>query len=176
MKYNIIEFFVGAGGSHLGFVENGFESIYVNDFDENALKTLVYNNKKDLKNTIIDNSDITKINPKELKKKINKEIDVSFGGIVCKGFSLAGERSPNDSRNFFYEYYLDIVKEIKPKISVIENVKGLINAKILGKNTPQELLTETDKLWQELENFKGQKAEFHKKILSQKISKIMGKN
>ncbi|CUU77556.1 DNA cytosine methyltransferase [Campylobacter hyointestinalis] len=163
MKYNIIEFFVGAGGSHLGFVENGFESIYVNDFDENALKTLVYNNKKDLKNTIIDNSDITKINPKELKKKINKEIDVSFGGIVCKGFSLAGERSPNDSRNFFYEYYLDIVKEIKPKISVIENVKGLINAKILGKNTPQELLTETDKLWQELENFKGQKAEFRKK-------------
>lgn len=163
MKYSIIEFFVGAGGSHLGFMENGFESIYVNDFDENALKTLVYNNKKDLKNTIVDNSDITKINPAELKKKINKEIDVSFGGIVCKGFSLAGERSPNDSRNFFYEYYLSIVKELKPKISVIENVKGMMNAKILGKNTPRELLIETDKLWQELENFKGQKAEFRKK-------------
>lgn len=163
MKYNVIEFFVGAGGSHLGFMENGFESIYVNDFDKNALNTLIYNNKEDLKNTIIDNSDITKINPAELKKKINKEIDVSFGGIVCKGFSLAGERSPNDSRNFFYEYYLSIIKELKPKISVIENVKGMMNAKILEKNTPQELLKKTDKLWQELENFKGKKAEFRKK-------------
>lgn len=163
MKYKVIEFFVGAGGSHLGFMKNGFESIYVNDFDDNALKTLIFNNKDDLKNTIIDNTDITLINAKELKKQIKKDIDISFGGIVCKGFSLAGERSPNDSRNFFYEYYLNIVRELQPKVSVIENVKGMMNARILSKNTPKELLELTDTLWQELENYKGKKAEYRKK-------------
>ena len=125
MKFSVAEFFVGAGGSHLGFMQEGFETLYVNDFDENALKTLEFNNKKHLKGAIKDGTDITKINPKELKNKLKSEVDVVFGGIVCKGFSLAGERSPADERNQFYRYYLDIIKELKPKVSVIENVKGI---------------------------------------------------
>lgn len=163
MKFNICEFFVGAGGSHLGFMQNGFETLYVNDFDENALKTLIYNNKQHLKNSIIDNTDITKIDPKKLKAQINKNIDVCFGGIVCKGFSLAGEKSPNDERNYFYRYYLNIIKELQPKISIIENVKGMLNAKILSPKTPEKLKKSTDELWQELANFKGKKANLRKK-------------
>ena len=162
MSFNICEFFVGAGGSHLGFMQNEFETVYVNDFDENALKTLTYNNKELLKNSIIDNTDITKIEPKKLKDKINKSIDVCFGGIVCKGFSLAGERSPNDARNHFYKYYLDIVAMLRPKISIIENVKGMLTAKILPKNCPENILNQVDILWQELENYKGKKAKLRK--------------
>lgn len=162
MSFNICEFFVGAGGSHLGFMQNEFETVYVNDFDENALKTLTYNNKELLKNSIIDSTDITKIEPKKLKDKINKSIDVCFGGIVCKGFSLAGERSPNDARNHFYKYYLDIVAMLRPKISIIENVKGMLTAKILPKNCPKNILNQVDILWQELENYKGKKAKLRK--------------
>ena len=128
VKFKLAEFFVGAGGSHLGFMQEGFETLYVNDFDENALKTLEFNNKKHLRGAIIDNTDITKIKPKELKKNLKNEVDLVFGGIVCKGFSLAGERSPADARNQFYRYYLDIIKELKPKISIIENVKGMLGA------------------------------------------------
>lgn len=40
MGYNIVEFFVGAGGSHLGFMQEGFSTLYANDFDANALQTL----------------------------------------------------------------------------------------------------------------------------------------
>lgn len=163
MNFNVVEFFVGAGGSHLGFMNNDFETLYVNDFDENALKTLTFNNKEHLKNAIIDNTDITKIEPKKLRNEIKKDVDVCFGGIVCKGFSLAGERSPNDKRNFFYKCYLDIIKELKPKISIIENVKGMLNAKILSQNAPQNLIEKTDEIWQKLENFKGKKADLCKK-------------
>lgn len=163
MKYNIVEFFVGAGGSHLGFMQEGFETLYANDFDTNALKTLEYNNKKHLKNAILDSTDITQICPKELKKRLDFSIDVMFGGIVCKGFSLAGERSPADERNQFYRYYLNIVKELKPKISIIENVKGMLKAQILNNKTPKDLLNEVDTLWQELENFKGEKSALRKK-------------
>jgi len=163
MSFNICEFFVGAGGSHLGFLKNGFETLYVNDFDKDAIQTLTYNNKKLLKSAIVDCSDFTKINPQELKKRINKDIDVCFGGIVCKGFSLAGERSPNDPRNHFYDYYLKIIDVLRPKISIIENVKGMLNAKILPLDTPNEILNEVDELWQEMENYKGKKADLRKK-------------
>lgn len=167
-NFNICEFFAGVGGSHLGFLSNGFKSVYVNDIDDEMLKTLTFNNPE-LQNTIVDNSSITDIDPQNLKDKLKQnnvnDIDVIFGGIVCKGFSLAGERSPNDSRNHFYEYYLNIVKELQPKVSIIENVKGLLTAQILPLNTPKNILEKVDNLWQELENFKGKKSELRKKNL-----------
>lgn len=170
MKYNLVEFFVGAGGSHLGFMQEGFATLYANDFDSNALQTLEFNNKKHLKNAILDSTDITQICPKELNKKLNSSVDVMFGGIVCKGFSLAGERSPADERNQFYRYYLDIVKELRPKISIIENVKGMLNARILNPSAPKKLLDKVDKLWQELENFKGKKSQLRKENnITQKV-------
>ena len=43
-QYTIFETFVGAGGSHLGFKNNNFRTVYINDFDDSALKTLVHNN------------------------------------------------------------------------------------------------------------------------------------
>nr|WP_240443694.1 DNA cytosine methyltransferase [Helicobacter pylori] len=100
MAYNVCEFFVGAGGSHLGFIQQGFKTLYVNDIDKDALKTLLHNNKE-LKDAIIDQTSITEIDPKKLQTQIKQEVDVIFAGIVCKSFSLAGERSPNDKRNYF---------------------------------------------------------------------------
>ena len=44
MKYTVYETFVGAGGSHLGFKRNGFVSKYVNDFNKDAMATLIKNN------------------------------------------------------------------------------------------------------------------------------------
>ncbi|GAA9072988.1 hypothetical protein BTM317_02840 [Helicobacter pylori] len=162
MAYNICEFFVGAGGSHLGFIQQGFKTLYVNDIDKDALKTLLHNNKE-LKDAIIDQTSITEIDPKKLQAQIKQEVDVIFAGIVCKSFSLAGERSPNDKRNYFYRYYLEIIKTLRPKISIIENVKGMLNAKILPQNSDPKILQEVGILYQELENYKGKKAELRKK-------------
>ncbi len=162
MAYNICEFFVGAGGSHLGFIQQGFKTLYVNDIDKDALKTLLHNNKE-LKGAIIDQTSITEIDPKKLQTQIKQEVDVIFAGIVCKSFSLAGERSPNDKRNYFYRYYLEIIKTLRPKISITENVKGMLNAKILPQNSDPEILQEVGILYQELENYKGKKAELRKK-------------
>ena len=53
------------------------------------------------------------------------EIDVIFGGPVCKGYSLAGVRDPSDIRNTLYRYQLNLIKEFKPKIALIENVPAM---------------------------------------------------
>ena len=39
-QYTIAETFVGAGGSHLGFKNNGFKTVYVNEWDKNCMKYL----------------------------------------------------------------------------------------------------------------------------------------
>ena len=99
--YTIFETFVGVGGSHLGFKNNGFVSKYVNDFCHEAIESLLFNNPEIEKTALVDETSIVDVNPQEILEKVNMkvgELDVLFGGIVCKGFSLAGERSPNDLR------------------------------------------------------------------------------
>lgn len=165
-NHTIFETFVGAGGSHIGFKNKGFKSVYVNDNNVDCIKTLLRNNPE-IKNTaIVDLKSIIDIEVKDLLEKIKlqkNELDVVFGGIVCKGFSLAGERSPNDERNYFYHKQLEIVNELKPKISIIENVKAFLNGKVLSEITPSEIKEKVDVIWKQLENYKGQKAELRKK-------------
>jgi len=165
VAYTIFETFVGAGGAHIGFCQNGFISKYINDIEATCLETLIYNNPAIKETAYIDNGSILDIDSKELLRKTEMkqgELDVFFGGIVCKGFSLAGERSPNDERNYFYHKQIELVEEVQPKISLIENVPGIINAKVLSLDTPLEIKKKVDLLWKELENFKGLKAKLRK--------------
>lgn len=165
MRYTIFETFVGAGGSHIGFKRQGFLSKYVNDFSHEAMETLLINNPSIRETALIDETSIVEINPEEILKKVNMkpgELDVLFGGIVCKGFSLAGERSPNDERNYFYHKQLEIVKIARPKISVIENVPGITTAEVLSSDTPREIIDKVNELWKELANYKGEKATLRK--------------
>lgn len=165
MGYTIIETFVGAGGAHIGFHRNGFISKYVNDIEKTCLDTLILNNPTIKETAFLDNRSILDLCGIDILNKIKmkkKEVDVMFGGIVCKGFSLAGERSPNDQRNYFYHKQLDLVKDIQPKISIIENVPSIVNSKVLLQNTPIEIKNKVDLLWKELENYKGLKAKLRK--------------
>ena len=165
MKYTICETFVGAGGSHLGFQNEGFLTKYVNDFSDVAMETLLLNNPQIKETAIIDQTDIVKVDPNDILTEIELEpgeLDVLFGGIVCKGFSLAGQRSPNDERNYFYRKQLELVEVLKPKISVIENVPGINNAKVLSPNTPDEIKEQVDEIWKSLDLYKGEKANLRK--------------
>ena len=163
--YTIFETFVGAGGSHIVFMQENFRTVYVNDFIDDCLKTLVYNNQNLIEEgAYIDNTSIDKIDAEALRNKLGVtigEIDVFFGGVVCKGFSLAGERNPIDERNYLYHAQLNLVKAFRPKISIIENVPGMRNAKVLVGDDA-ELRNEIENLWQALENYKGKKAALRK--------------
>jgi DNA (cytosine-5)-methyltransferase 1 len=125
-EITIFETFVGAGGAHLGFKKAGFTSLLVNDIDKDTIDTL-------LKNKVINPDEyllcpIEDITESLIKSKIgDKRVDVLFGGIVCKGFSLAGVRNPFDIRNYLYKHQLRLVELLKPKVSVIENVTAIKN-------------------------------------------------
>jgi len=119
---SIIETFVGAGGAHLGFKNAGFESVLVNDIDPDTIKTLIQN--KVVREHQCLTCPIEEVTEDQLK---GLNPDVLFGGIVCKGFSMAGVRNPFDVRNYLYKHQLRLVSILKPKVSVIENVTAIKN-------------------------------------------------
>ena len=82
MSYKVFETFVGAGGSHIGFMKNGFKSIYINDNNSDCMKTLLHNNPTLKETAYVDNRSIIDIDEKNfLNNWVTKkgEIDVFFG-------------------------------------------------------------------------------------------------
>jgi len=63
----------------------------------------------------------------------NGGVDMIIGGPPCQAYSIAGRiRDKNgmndDYRNFLFEKYIEIVKELKPKLLIFENVPGMLSA------------------------------------------------
>jgi len=122
-KYNIIDLFCGAGGLSYGFERAGFNVLLGIDNDEAALKTFELNHK----GSKIICGDITNLTINDINKAIGYTgIDVIVGGPPCQGMSLSGPRKFDDPRNRLYLSYIRLVKEIKPKVFIIENVPGLV--------------------------------------------------
>lgn len=168
----IVETFVGCGGAHLGFKNNNFKTLLVNDINMNMINTLLLNNMINEDKYFL--GPIRELTNKILDEKIKEDVDVLFGGIVCKGFSLAGVRNPFDERNYLYVEQLRLVEKLKPKVSVIENVVGLKKMKLYRKNLDTE---KTFSLYCELsdenKNYNGEKSARRK--LNQKYDDICDK-
>ncbi len=67
---------------------------------------------------------------------------VVIGGPPCQAYSLAGRsrnagikdyKAEKDSRNFLYMEYLKVISIAQPDIFIMENVRGILSAKINGK-------------------------------------------
>lgn len=131
-KY-MIDLFCGAGGLSRGFEFNGFKSIIGVDNQSNFLETWQHNH--DGEAIKCDLTDVNQINKliSSIKKQ-NKKISLIAGGPPCQGFSTAGYRQENDPRNKLWESYFKIIKEIKPKYFLMENVAGLLTMKAGDKN------------------------------------------
>ena len=123
-KFNVIDLFCGAGGLSYGFERAGFNILLGIDNDAQALVTFEANHSG--AKSIC--GDISKIQYAKDIKPIVKEktIDVIIGGPPCQGFSFSGPRNFDDPRNKLYLSYIRLVKEIKPRAFVIENVPGLV--------------------------------------------------
>ena len=123
-KWNVVDFFCGAGGLSYGFEKAGFNILLGIDNDAKALETFTQNHN-DAKSIC---GDITTITYKDHIAPLlrNKKIDVIIGGPPCQGFSLSGPRNFEDPRNKLYLSYIRLVEEIQPKVFVIENVPGLV--------------------------------------------------
>lgn len=128
-KYKAISLFSGAGGMDLGLINAGFDIVWANDIEADAVATYKHN----ISDHIIQ-GDITNILSEDIPTQKN-EVDLIIGGFPCQGFSIANKnRGMQDSRNFLYLQMLRILRDKKPKFFIAENVKGILsigNGKII---------------------------------------------
>lgn len=120
-----IDLFAGVGGIRLGFeracakMNIGCECVMSSEIDDNACKTYMKNFGDNPK------LDITTLNEVDVP-----DCDVILAGFPCQAFSVAGKRGGfEDTRGTLFFDVARIIKEKRPKMFLLENVKGLLNHK-----------------------------------------------
>ena len=118
-NYRSIELFAGCGGMALGFENAGIQSELLVEWDKHACNTLRRNWPK--KNVI--EGDVADVDFTDYAG----EIDIVTGGFPCQAFSYAGEgRGFADIRGTMFFQFARCVDEVRPKIALGENVRGLL--------------------------------------------------
>ncbi len=117
--FSSIELFAGAGGLALGLEKAGFRATALNELDKDACHTLQVNRPEwNVIQGNIQNIDFTKFT----------NIDLISGGFPCQAFSYAGEKLGfEDTRGTLFFEFSRAVKEIRPKVFLGENVRGLVS-------------------------------------------------
>lgn len=133
-KVTYLDLFAGAGGFSEGFMQAYTDDKYydfrlASDINENCELThrVRYNDVLGLDTEFIC-QDIMEDSflPNLLKKLKGQQIDVVTGGPSCQSFSLAGRRKKLDKRDDLFHHYLKVIKALRPKYFVMENVKGIL--------------------------------------------------
>jgi len=118
-KFTFIEVCAGGGGLSSGLMKAGFSPLLLNDNNKDCCKTLQKNHTE---------ANVVCCSMEELNitEYIGK-VDLLTGGVPCQSFSQSGLRKGlDDPRGELMIKFIDMIYKIKPKIFMIENVKGLI--------------------------------------------------
>lgn len=177
-----IDLFSGCGGLSLGLHNAGWKGVFAIEKSEDAFKTLEHNLIKKKKhfdwpnwleqkhhdiNEILDNNSNDLI-------QLRGKIDLVAGGPPCQGFSMAGRRIENDSRNDLINSYIKFIDYVKPKLIFFENVRGFT----LGfKNNNKKGKAYSTYVVEQLQNLgysvKGQLIDFSKYGIPQKRTRFI---
>lgn len=120
-----VELFAGAGGLALGSSLAGFRHEAVIEWDKDACNTIRENQRRGIcpvvEWPVVEPTDVTRFD----FSKISRDLDLLSGGVPCQPWSQGGRHQGyRDERNLFPEV-VELVRELRPKAVLIENVKGL---------------------------------------------------
>ncbi len=128
-QLNAISLFSGAMGLDLGVEKAGFDIRVCCEMNKVACQTI----RKNSDIPVIE-GDITSVSTDEILRTANlsaEDVDLVVGGPPCQAFSSAGrQRGLADLRGNVIIQYLRVIEEIKPKFFILENVRGLLSAKL----------------------------------------------
>ena len=136
-EFTLVSLFSGCGGLDLGFHCAGFKTLWANDLNPDASETYAAHLGP------IAIGDIRKTEIPDLKG----EVDVLAAGFPCQPFSNAGSRKGlDDGRGKLYQEALKAISNIRPRVVVFENVRGILSFKSGRKPLVEDICEELETL------------------------------
>lgn len=140
-----IDLFCGAGGFSEGILQAGFDILFSSDRSPMVQETYINRHQQlgleEGVDTHFELADIKELTSERIFEVINNlrygnifkpgDIDVIFGGPPCQGFSRLGKRDASDPRNMLFHEYLRIIRDVRPRYVVMENVTGILDMLML---------------------------------------------
>ncbi|WQS74689.1 DNA cytosine methyltransferase [Helicobacter pylori] len=168
-----VSLFSGAGVGCYGLLEEGFECVATNEILEKRLNIQRINRKCKFDESYI-SGDIKKPETKEKilkqigfysKKFGNDRVDLVVATPPCQGMSVANHKKKNDEikRNSLVIESVDLIKQIKPRFFILENVPSFYKTGCIDKNDNlleigsmiEQNLSGDYRLYDEVINFKN---------------------
>lgn len=125
----VVSTFAGGGGSLTGYLMAGYRDLLAVEWDDNAVATL----RANYPDLDIYHGDIVKLTVDEVLQRTGlqpDELDILDGSPPCQGFSTAGKRLMDDPRNQLFREYVRLLRGLRPKVFVMENVSGMVKGKM----------------------------------------------
>ncbi|MEU3447437.1 DNA cytosine methyltransferase [Streptomyces thermolilacinus] len=139
--FTSIEICAGAGGQAIGLHDAGFRHLALVEIDPHAVATLQKNigERADwsweaahcdvLPPTDVKTFDPSRDLPKSGELLQRDGLDLLAGGVPCPPFSHAGKQLGRDDERDLFPRMLDLVRDLRPRAVMIENVRGIMDPK-----------------------------------------------
>lgn len=127
--FTVVSTFAGCGGSSTGYKLAGGKMLLAVEWDEHAVATY----RANFPTTDVHHGDVAKLSAEHVLERIGLkpgQLDIFDGSPPCQGFSTAGARNLEDSRNSLFREYVRLLRGLKPRCFVMENVSGMVKGKM----------------------------------------------
>jgi len=107
----------------------GYRELLAVEWDDHAVATFRLN----FPDVPVYHGDIAKLSVEECLRLAGigpGELDVLDGSPPCQGFSTAGKRRMDDGRNTLFREYVRLLRGLRPKVLIMENVSGMVKGKM----------------------------------------------
>jgi DNA (cytosine-5)-methyltransferase 1 len=123
-KFNSVSLFGGGGGLDLGLTQAGFKAAFMSDIELPHCNTLSYN----FPHAKVLPEDVTILTGDKVREISSVgHFDLIAGGSPCQAFSILGQRNSfDDPRGQLVFEFVRLIKELKPRSFIFENVPGLL--------------------------------------------------
>jgi len=119
-----VELYAGAGGLALGASLAGFKPLAVVEWDKWACDTVRENQARGY--PLVTDWPLHEGDVREFDwKSIPQDIDLLAGGPPCQPFSMGGKHRAHDDSRDMFPATVGIVRQLRPRAFIVENVKGL---------------------------------------------------
>ena len=125
VRPKVIDLFAGAGGLTLGAERAGMSVAAAIEIDPHAIQC----HKRNFPSCAHIDEDVSKLDANGLSRRLGRDmrgLDGLIGGPPCQGFSLIGKRVTEDPRNSMFVHFFRLVRQLRPKFFLAENVPGIL--------------------------------------------------